>query len=305
MTITALLSAALQSPARAERPSGRDPGVCVPPSGTPADGPVRVSLVWSNRPVTPGTAPTLGVTVTNTGTVPTADPTLVVVHLPTPDSLTAPPGADLSLFGTGGSYRIPAGLPAGAGVTTTLTLDIHAEAPPNATQHCDVTSFTGGRHSTVGYDLVTGDPVVHLTVGTYGPLSAAPGSTLDFGVVEHNAGPSNAHTGETLVTMTAPWHTHWVAPLPYRCRADAASVTLSCSYPGAPLVWRDEAQWPNLALDPDVEPGTVLSDGELAIANPWDCAGETHRTPFSVTATTPTRPTPSRAPAPAHLNAAR
>ncbi|MHA6763469.1 hypothetical protein [Streptacidiphilus sp. PAMC 29251] len=282
-----LAASALLLPARAQAaPSDADPDQCVPPAGASATGPVRVALDWSAAAVAPGSTPALGIRVTNTGATPTTDPTLVVVHLPAPNSISAEPGTDLTLFGTGGSYTVPAGLAPGATAGTVLTLDVHAEDPPNTTQHCDVTSFTGNDHATVPYDVVTGDPVVSLGIRTYQPVAAAPGATVNFGVVEHNAGPSNAYQGTTAITMTAPRHTHWSAPLPYGCTADPASLRLSCGYQGSPLVWRDEAQWPNLTLDPQVEPGTVLDGGELTIANPWDCAG-VHHTPFSVTVTPP------------------
>ncbi|MFC1435099.1 hypothetical protein ACEZDB_31095 [Streptacidiphilus sp. N1-3] len=285
-----LASTALLLPARAQAASpAPDPDQCVPPAGASATGPVRIALDWSAAPVAPGSTPSLGIRVTNTGDVPTAASTLVVVHLPAPNSISAPAGTDLTLFGTGGSYTVPAGLAPGATSGTVLTLDVHAEDPPNTTQHCDVTSFTGDDHATVPYDVVTGDPVVALGISTYGPVSAAPGATVNFGVVEHNAGPSNAYRGTTAITMTAPEHTRWTAPLPYGCTADPARSRLSCDYQGSPLVWRDEAQWPNLTLDPGVEPGTVLGGGELTIANPWDCGG-VHRTPFGVTVTPPAQP---------------
>ncbi|MEZ0089425.1 hypothetical protein [Streptacidiphilus sp. EB129] len=283
---------ALSTPASAAAPTtAPNPDHCVPPPGDSATGPVRVALEWPGTPVTPGARPTLGVRVTNTGATATTDPTLVVVHLPAPNSISADPGTGLTLFGTGGQYTVPAGLPAGATAATTLTLDVHPEDPPNATEHCDVSSFTGPDHATVRYDLVTGDPEVTLSILLDEPVSAAPGATVTFGVSAHNAGPSNAYSGTTAISMTAPARTHWAAPAPYGCTADAAQTVLSCTTAGSPLTWRDDYIRPSLTVDRDAVPGTLLAGGLLGVTNPWDCHGPQY-TPFTVTVTPTPNPTP-------------
>ncbi|WP_042401728.1 hypothetical protein [Streptacidiphilus carbonis] len=293
--LTALTSLAaavlpLTVPASALTRANPRPDLCAPPAAPSATGPVRIALDWSTDPMPPGSRPTMTVHVTNTGDRPTADPTLVVVHLPSPNEVSGPPGIGFTFFGTGGSYTVPAGLAPGAEATTVLTLSVHGEDAPNSVMHCDVTSFTGNDHDTVLYDVVTGDPVVKLSVLMPQTVEASPGQTVSFLVSEHNAGPSIAYDDNpTVMTLTAPGHTRWTGDAPYRCTVDGAGRMMTCSEPGSPLTWRDNFRYPTLTVDSSVRPGTVLAGGMSTISNHWDCGGD-HPTPFTVTVVAPATP---------------
>jgi hypothetical protein len=280
----ALLTAAAGLPlgapaARAAAPAiprASDTGTCAGPAKQPyASGPVRVALDWSPAPQPPGVDRTMTVHVTNTGDTPTTASTEVVLQLPPPNAVSGPDAEGFRFFGTGGEYTVPAGLAAHTTISTVLQLTIKPEVDADTVIHCDVSSYTGDDHTTVPYDLATGDPVVQLSVLLpQQPITAAPGATVQFQAFEHNAGPSIAYDASpTVLTLTAPAHTRWADPLPYGCDADAARAKLTCSSAGSPLTWRDTFIYPSLTVDPDAAPGAVLTGGSARITNHWDCNG--------------------------------
>jgi hypothetical protein len=168
------------------------------------------------------------------------------------------------------SWTVPAGLEPGAFVRTQLRLRLAATVAPHSVEHCDVTAYSGDDQATARYDVVTGDPEVDLRATPYGPLKARPGVVLDFGLLFHNAGPSNEYTGPVTVTAVAPALTSWARPLPYRCTLTGrGQSTLSCTYPGAPVVWRDEFESAHLAVSRSARPGMSLAGGLLTVEDPF------------------------------------
>ena len=133
-------------------------------------------------------------------------------------------------------------------------------------------------------DGVTGAPVVHLTAKVL-PAQGRPGETIKLDAVLGNTGPSNEYTGPAVFTFTAPEHTHWATPSGYRCTPDPAALTLTCSYPGAPLTWRDELEQLPLTIDPSATPGTTLPGGCITATDPFD--PETFHGTFTVDVTSP------------------
>ncbi|MEZ0067052.1 hypothetical protein ABIA32_003065 [Streptacidiphilus sp. MAP12-20] len=270
-----VLTAALLPPAAHADASTRspDPYHCTAPAhvGIGIGSGIGIALDWPHGPVPPGTPQALGIHITNFTGVPTPDPTLVVVHNFVPNTFTAPPGITLTDFSTGVSFTIPAGISAGATFSTSVTVKLGASIPPNTTEHCDVTAFSGADQAAAAaaYDVVTGDPVVHVEAAVL-PATGKPGQTIPLQVVFGNAGPSNEYAGPAVFTFKAPAHTTWATPSGYRCTPDAAATTLTCTYPGAPLTWRNELEQLPLSISPGVHPGDTLTGGCITGTDPFD-----------------------------------
>lgn len=120
------------------------------------------------------------------------------------------------------------------------------------------------------HDDAPGGPiVVHLTASVL-PAHGRPGETIKLDAVLGNTGPSNEYTGPAVFLFTAPEHTHWASPSGYRCTPDAAGQTLVCSYPAAPLTWRNELEQLPLTIDASATPGTTLHGGRITATDPYD-----------------------------------
>ncbi|WP_037607301.1 hypothetical protein [Streptacidiphilus rugosus] len=246
-----------------------DPYHCTTPAHVGAGRHIGVALDWPSRPVAPGTTQVLRIHVTNLGRVPTRQPTLVVVHNFVPNGFSAPPDVDLDNFGTGVSFTVPARIPPHRTVTTPVRITLGASIPPRAAERCDVTAFNGADQATAAYEVVTGDPVVHLKAAVL-PAQGRPGQTIKLQLVAGNRGPSNEYAGPAVYTLKAPEHTTWATPSGYRCTPDAAATTVTCSYGSAPLTWHDVLEEIPLCIDPDVRPGAVLTDGRVTATDPFD-----------------------------------
>jgi hypothetical protein len=245
-----------------------DPYHCAAPAHVGNGSGIALTLDWPRDPVPPGTPQALGIHLTNLASLPTPDPTLVVVHGFVPNTYTADPGVTLTGFGTGVSFSVPAGISPGATVSRTVTVKLGASIPPDATEHCDVSAFTGTDQATSAYDVVTGDPVVHPTAAVL-PAKGRPGGTVELQAVLGNAGPSNEYTGPAVFTFTAPEHTRWASPPAYRCAPDATGRLLTCTYPGSPLTWRDELEQLPLTIDASARPGTAAHGGCVTATDPF------------------------------------
>jgi hypothetical protein len=245
------------------------PSHCAAPARVGDGSRIALALDWPHRPLAPGTAQALGIHITNVSSTPTPNRTLVVVHGFVPNRYTAGRGLALADFATGVSFTVPAGIGPGRTVSHTVTVKLGPSIPPNATEHCDVSAFSGGDQATTPYDVVTGAPVVHLSA-TVRPVRARPGRTVDLDAVLANAGPSNEYTGPAVFTFQAPEHTRWASPSAARCTPDAPGRILTCSYPGSPLTWRDDVEQFPLDIDRSASPGTRLHGGAVTATDPFD-----------------------------------
>lgn len=255
------------------------PDHCAAPSRVGSGDGLALVLDWPTGAVVPGTTQVLGVRVTNLAADPTGTPTQVVVHDFAPNRLSADPGLHPRTTATALSFELPAGLAPGSTTTAEVTVGLGPSIPPEATEHCSVTAAgdadgATGIRATAAYDVVTGPPVVHPTAAVL-PLSARPGATTALQAVLGNAGPSNEHTGPAVYTFTAPERTRWASPYAYRCAPEPsapghpAGTVLRCSYPSAPLTWRDELEQLPLTVDADAVPGTTLAGGQVTATDPF------------------------------------
>jgi hypothetical protein len=241
---------------------------CTAPAHVGDGGGIGIALDWPSGPVPPGTTQALGIHVRNLAGVPTPKPTLVVVHSFVPNRFSAPPGLGLDDFGSGVSFTVPAGIPPHRTVSTSVVVELGPSIPPRTTEHCDVTAFSGSAQATAAYDVVTGNPVVHLKASVL-PAKGRPGQTIRLQLVLGNTGPSNEYSGPALYTVKAPAHTTWAAPSAYRCTPDAAATTVTCGFSSAPLTWREELVELPLTIGHGIRPGTVLSGGHVTATDPF------------------------------------
>ncbi|MER8101540.1 hypothetical protein [Kitasatospora sp. NPDC094016] len=272
--------------------------VAAPRAERSATARLSVELCPPRGPVVPGESGILEVRVTNQGPAATTDPTLVVVHLPPPGVVkSADPPVELTYFGTGSSYAVPAGLAPGATSVERLSLYVAPITSPFTTISGDVQAFYPGDPDQSGhttpYSFTTADTQAHFMVGASsawqaghpvpqpGDLTGAPGATIDLPLWVYNAGPSYS-THPIDVRITVPEHTTLTSPTPSGCTATGPR-TLTCHYGVGPRYHDAIFIDPAVVIDPATTAGQVLPGGTLDVAGREDCPSPDWHTDFSVT----------------------
>ncbi|WP_147465092.1 hypothetical protein [Streptomyces sp. 1114.5] len=270
-----------------------------PLAAPPATAQLSVELCPPQGPVVPGETGILEVRVTNRGPETTSDATLVVVHIPSPGVVqSAEPPVTLTYFGTGSSYRIPAGLAPGASSVEKLALYVAPVTSPFTTISGDVQAFYPGDPDQSGhttpYSLTTADTRAHFMVGASsawegghpvpqpGDLTGKPGATVSLPLWVYNAGPSYS-THPVDIRITTPEHTTLTGAPPYDCTA-TGERTLSCHLPTGPRYHDAVYLDPAVVIDPATVAGQVLPGGTLdVVAASEDCPSPDWHTDFVVT----------------------
>ncbi|MEV7597507.1 hypothetical protein AB0O91_08975 [Kitasatospora sp. NPDC089797] len=250
-------------------------------------------------PVVPGRSGALVVKVTNQGPSTTTDDTLVVVHLPAPGVVkSAQPAVDLTYFGTGSSYKIPAGLAPGASSVERLELYVAPITLPFQTINGDVQVYYAGDPDQSGhttpYSFTTADTRIHLTTGASsaiqggqaepqpGDLTGKPGATVNLPLWVYNQGPSYSRK-PISVAITVPEHTTLTDKLPYDCTATGPR-TMTCSYGSGPRYEDAIFIDPAVVIDPSTVAGQVLPGGTLDVtASEEECWTPAWHTDYVVT----------------------
>ncbi|MFJ7245273.1 hypothetical protein ACIQWA_11585 [Kitasatospora sp. NPDC098652] len=270
-----------------------------PLAAPPATAQLSLEVCPPQHPVVPGETGTLEVKVTNRGPSATTDDTLVVVHFPAPGVVqSADPAVTLTYFGTGSSYKIPAGLAPGAASVERLALYVAPVTDPFITISGDVQAYYPGDPDqsghTTAYSLTTADTKAHFMVGASsawqaghpvpqpGDLTGAPGATINLPLWVYNAGPSYSRHPIDLA-ITVPEHTTLTGTPPYGCTATGPR-TLSCHYPTGPRYHDAVFIDPAVVIDPSTVAGQVLPGGTLdVVAAVEDCPSPDWHTDYVVT----------------------
>ncbi|MFF2076956.1 hypothetical protein ACFVXG_19605 [Kitasatospora sp. NPDC058162] len=251
-----------------------------PLAAPPATAALSLEVCPPQDPVVPGETGTLEVKVTNRGPATTTDDTLVVVHFSSPGVVqSADPAVALTYFGTGSSYKIPAGLAPGASSVERLALYVAPITESFLTVSGDVQAFYPGDPDQSGhttpYSLTTADTRAHFMVGASsawqaghpvpqpGDLTGAPGATIDLPLWVYNAGPSYSRHPVDLA-ITVPEHTTLTGTPPYNCNATGPR-TLTCRYPSGPRYHDAVFIDPAVVIDSSAVAGQVLPGGTLDV----------------------------------------
>ncbi|WBP86920.1 COG1361 family protein [Kitasatospora cathayae] len=271
----------------------------------PATAKLSLEVRPPQDPVVPGETGILEVKVTNDGPATTTDDTLVVVHSPPPGVVrSADPPVTLTYFGTGSSYRIPAGLAPGASSAERLSLFVAPITDPFVTISGDVQVFYPGDPDQSGrttpYSFTTADTAAHFVVGASsawenghpvpqpGDLTGKPGATVNLPLWVYNAGPSySRHPID--VSITVPAQTTPTGTTPYGCTV-ASPRTLTCHYESGPRFHDAIFIDPAVVIDSSTVAGQVLPGGTLdVVAAQGDCPSPDWHTDFVVTVDGPAR----------------
>ncbi|WP_189915777.1 hypothetical protein [Kitasatospora xanthocidica] len=272
-----------------------------PLAAPPPAAALSVELCPPEGPVVPGETGTLEVRVTNNGPAATGDTTQVVVHFPAPGVVqSADPPVDLTYFGTGSSYLIPAGLAPGATSVERLALYVAPITYSGETISGDVQAFYAGDPDQSGhttpYSLVTGDTKAHFTVGASsaivggkpvpqpGDLEGKPGATIELPLWVYNNGPSySRHPVDFLITV--PERTTLTGTTPIGCTATGPR-TLACHFSEGPRYHNTIYVFPSVVIDPAAVAGQVLTGGTLDVSGQEDPnPSPDHHADFAVTVT--------------------
>ncbi|WP_369183126.1 hypothetical protein [Streptomyces sp. Y1] len=270
-----------------------------PQAAPPAEARISVELSPPG-PVVPGESGTLEVRITNNGPSTTTDETLVVVHFPSPGVVqSADPPVTLTYFGTGSSYKIPAGLAPGAASVEKLALRVAPITSPFITIDGDVQAFYPGDPDQSGhttpYSFTTADTKAHFTVGASsaitgdgrpdpqpGDLTGKPGATVHLPLWVFNTGPSYSRQ-PIEVRITVPEGTALADPPPYRCTSTSPR-TLDCNYPSGPRYKDAIFIDPAVVIDPATTAGQVLPGGTIdVVAAVEDCPSPDWHADYAVT----------------------
>ncbi|MFJ8472845.1 hypothetical protein [Kitasatospora sp. NPDC094011] len=269
------------------------------PPPPPATAQLSLEIHPPQGPVVPGTAGTLEVKVTNQGPSATTDDTLVVVHLPAPAVVqSAVPPVALTYFGTGSSYKIPAGLAPGASSVERLALYVAPITLSYVTISGDVQVYYPGDPDQSGhttpYSFTTADTRIHLTTGASsaiqgghpvpqpGDLTGHPGATVNLPLWVYNQGPSYSRH-PISVAITVPAHTTLTSTVPYGCTATGPR-TLTCDYGSGPRYQDAIFIDPAVVIDSSTVAGQVLPGGRLDVtASEEECETPDWHTAYVVT----------------------
>ncbi|MER7843929.1 hypothetical protein ABTZ03_08265 [Kitasatospora sp. NPDC096077] len=270
-----------------------------PLAAPPATAQLSLEISPPQGPVVPGTNGTLKVKVTNQGPSTTTDDTLVVVHLPAPAVVqSADPAVALTYFGTGSSYKIPAGLAPGASSVERLALHVAPITLSYQTISGDVQVYYPGDPDQSGhttqYSFTTADTRATFMTGASsawqaghpepqpGDLTGHPGATISLPLWVYNAGPSySRHPIE--VAITVPERTTLTGTVPYGCKSTGPR-TLVCAYQSGPRFEDAIFINPSVVIDSSTVAGQVLPGGTLdVVAAVEDCWTPYWHTDYVVT----------------------
>ncbi|MBV6699252.1 hypothetical protein [Kitasatospora aureofaciens] len=261
---------------------------------------LTIELCPPEAPVVPGETGILEVHVTNHGPAATGDETMVVVHFPPPGVVRdANPPVTLTYFGTGSSYKLPAGLAPGETSVERLSLYVAPITSPFTTISGDVQAFYPGDPDQSGhttpYSFTTADTRAHFMVGASsaweaghpvlqpGDFKGAPGATIGLPLWVYNDGPSYS-THPIDVLITTPEHTTLTGKTPYGCTATGPR-SLACHYATGPRYKDATFINPSVVIDPATVSGQVLPGGTLDVSGVEDCPSPDWHTDYAVTVT--------------------